>query len=363
MHCTQADVVNNMQNLSGVKLTNITDNPNALKSGDSVFVRVLAKEGSGQFIVSFAGKKMSVFSERNLDIGSAFKALVTIANGKVFLTPQTDSQNAKNVFNLNSDTLMQLKNFLQDLGLPNDMLSLKIIQYFQSSGMSFNAKLASKARSIGLKFPGRENEATEIALFLEQKGIDANIETVMQLLGVLYGGQQQFHHNQNDDSAEPANNSANNKTVLDQLYENPQDILTKEVGLLAVLNHTYVNSQHWIILPFEMMGNESELNGSVRLLLDLEQKTVKKMVIFANLTSQNQSIVLYCKKCCVENKDGYDIQFCFNKKDSSQNEKQLVAMLKNLLPKNIHFEVSYNAELLESIFTIDSTISFVQVDA
>ncbi len=359
--------VNNLQNLSSVQLTKISDNPNALKTGDSVFVRVLASEGNGQFIVSFAGKKMSVFSERELDVGTAFKAFVKITNGKVFLHPQNESQNAKNVFSVKeSETLIQLQSFLQDLGLPNDLISLKIIQYFQSSGMAFNVKIANKARAIGLRFPGRENQATEIALFLEQKGIDANIDTVMELLGLLYGDshQQSPRHNQSDDTDEIFEKKERDTILLDSLYENSRDIFTKEVGLLALVNHTYVNPQHWVVLPFETMGKNAELNGSIRLLLNIDKKTVEKMVIFANLTGNNSFVVIYCTKSIIQNKSDYSLQFCFSKKDEFQNEKYFVDMLKNVLPQNMSFDISYNVELLENnVFTNDSTISFVRVDA
>ncbi len=356
----------NSNNLSSVQLTKISDNPNALKNGDTVFVRVLAKESTGNYIVTFAGSKLHVSSERQLEVGSAFKALVTITDGKVLLTPHSESYNPRQTFSLqHTDMLPQLKIYLQNLGLPLDSISLKIVQYFQSFGMSFNYTIAQKARAIGLKFPGKEDEATEIALFLEQKGIAADIETVLELLGVFYGSPtgNNLQHNSNSESLDK-NKIDSEESLINRIYDNVQDILTRECGLLALLNHHYVNPLHWIILPFETLDEEKNITGSIRLLLDIDKKTTEKIIIFSNFTRNKSNVVLYCNKGTILDKTGYSIQFCCNGQDGFQNEKKLVELFRSVLPKNILFDISYNSELLSnSVFTSNSSISFVQVDA
>ncbi|HAO30620.1 MAG TPA: hypothetical protein DCQ43_04635, partial [Treponema sp.] len=50
----------------------------ALKTGDSVFVRVLQNKGNGSYLVSFAGNRFEVQSERSLEVGQSFPALLKV---------------------------------------------------------------------------------------------------------------------------------------------------------------------------------------------------------------------------------------------------------------------------------------------
>ncbi len=371
--------------VSSVQLTNITSNPNALKNGSNVFVRVLAKGQGGEYLVSFAGNKFNVYSQKELQTGNAFRALVTIKDGKVFLSPQSQGNQSVQKFSAtNSESISNLTGLLQDLGLKSDGISLRLVQYFHSSGLSFNMKLANKARAIGLHFPGKEADAAEIALFLEHRGISADVDSVMELLGVLYGEDRNGSNSSSDNSKEQSDSE---ETSVDQdnekveenmddaegegenhvtsLYANPKHVAQQPEGLLTFVNHNRQNPLHWIILPFEYGEDERKIIGSVRILLNYTKKSSEKLVISAFFCGKNYKFVVkYRGEGDATNRQRCVIQFCTDRNDTSYDTNKLCDLLASSLPKSLNCDITYAEDLLhDGIFTLDSLISVVQLDA
>ncbi len=367
---------------SSIQLTKINSNQNMLQNGESVFVRVLSKGKAGEYIVSFAGNKFSVFSQKELQTGTTFRALVAIKDSKVYLTPlETNTHRAVQKFSTgDSQALTNLSNFLQDLGLKPDTISLRLIQYFQTAGLTFNAKLAEKVRTIGLQFPGKEDEASEIALFLEHKGIQANTDTVVTLLKILYGdgsGNSEREDKDDEEQDEPSEenrieNTAINfeekddylmhESLLHVMYENALNIPNKNGNLLTYVNHTNISDNHWIILPFEYGGDNHKITGSIRLLLNVSKKNTEKMVIFAFLGGKNYKVVVNCEsEGDIEQR--YSIKVGTDCQDSGKNPKRLCDILSLCLPRDINCTVSYSEEIFDdAIFALESLISVVKLD-
>ncbi len=378
--------MNSAQGLSSIELTKMTSNPKALQDGSSVFVRVLSKGDGAAYTVSFSGSTFSVFSQRELQTGSAFRALVNIKDGKIFLTPQAESTNTVQKFSVSTqESISQLQTFFHDLGLKSDVVSLRIVQYFQSAGASFNMKLANKARAIAQKFPGKEDEAAEITLLLEQRGVNADMDTVIEVFNSLYGGnreQGEFEDEENestsnDDSEIVVDDTQVRKNtwddeqsedldVLKNIYSNPESVIQKETGLLTFINHVRTNPLHWIILPFEYGENGREITGSIRILLNYDKKTTENVTIYAFFCGKNYKFVVKYKSKVdgsVSKQQG-TIQFCSEQNESEQNEKVLCEMLKTCLPQDFNFDVSYSKELAnDGLFTLASHISVVKLDA
>lgn len=362
-----------------------------LKEGSSIFVRVLSAGKGGQYTVSFAGNRFEVFSQRTLEAGSAFRALISIKDGKVFLSPeslygkaQADSA-VQRFSSFSSDTSGRLSAFLQQMGLPIDSISLRLVQFFQEAQVKFNFRLAEKARAIGLRFPGREEEAAEAALFLEQKGINADMDTVMELLDVLYGGKEKENQNKNhandtetpEDDIISTHESATqvshyptekppppikNANFLDNLYENSIAVLNGETGLLTLINHYHSNPLHWLILPFDYQENEKTIYGVIKILLDINKKITKKMIISAYLCSTTYVFLIeYTGNIKSTNKKSWTIGYCSQPKKQTE---QIEALLKSFLPESMDFSVQYRKELAESVFfTLGAEIPLVKVDA
>ncbi len=372
--------------LSSIQLTKMGSNENTLQNGSKIFVRVLSQARGGEYIVSFAGSRYTVFSQKQLQPGTAFSAQVTIKDGKIFLSPENSSnQKSVQTFLLsNAESLSKLSGFLQELGLKSDSMSLRIVQYFQASGISFDAKRASKARSIALQFPGNEDDAAEIALFLEQKDISADVETVGALLKVIYsndfGGSgkkkdESAHSNEENkvlDDVQAIDEKSENQEkddygdtpILSQLFENATDALGKEKGLLTLINHHATNPSHWIIIPFEYGVEKTKIAGVIRMLLDLDKKSTEKMIISAFLGGKNYTLMVkYTCEGEASNKQRCEIKFCSDTPESIQSQHKLCDLLRTCLPQDLHCTVEYSEKLLGAgIFTVDSIISVVKLD-
>lgn len=160
----------------------------SVREGALLFVRILQNQGGGKYLASFAGGRFLVKSEAALKAGETFRAQVKIANGKLLLLPQNGGGKifgAKPIsvqnFNFQSP---EAGAFLSNFGLGADDVSQKILQFLMQSGAKLDSALMKKARRLAAKFAGREIEAAESALVLEQKGFDSEdfLEEILDLL-------------------------------------------------------------------------------------------------------------------------------------------------------------------------------------
>ena len=132
-----------------------------LHDGSVVKARVISKEKSGFYAVSFAGHKFRVQSQKTLLPGQVFKAQIFVKDGKVFLKEVLES--AKNsgleTFNLkNFDSSNPgLKNMLVKLGLPVIPESLRLIQFALEMGIKIEP---SKLKTSLLR--GQKSEKKDI---------------------------------------------------------------------------------------------------------------------------------------------------------------------------------------------------------
>lgn len=202
----------------------------SVREGDFLFVRILQNQGGGKYLASFAGGRFLVKSDALFKAGETFRAQVKIVNGKFFLLPQNgdgkiSGASAISVQNFNFQS-PEASAFLASLGLPADGVSQKILQFLMQSGARLDPALMKKARRLAAKFAGRETDAAESAILLEQKGFDSDdfLEEIMDLLG----GDFQKGENENsreENSGEKSNeNSAEKKADFnsenDAAFEN-----------------------------------------------------------------------------------------------------------------------------------------------
>ncbi len=361
---------------------NISPHTSTLKNGSTVIVQVLSKGKGNEYSVRFGGNTISVYSQKQLHVGTSFKAFVTIKNGKVFLSPQAEKNTSaiQKISSGGAEAVEKLSGLLLDLGLKSDSISLRTIQYFQSTGLTFNIKLALKARTIGVQFPGREEDATEVALFLEQRGIHADADSVMGILGVLDGGNSEYNDSneepdgdedqedcidtQQDDVGEE-NEGSFDINLLNFLYDDSANTYKNKEGLLTYVNQYCTKNPHWLILPFEYEEKANKVTGNIRILLNFTKKNTEKMVISAFSSGRNYKFMIKCEdKGDTAKQQRYDIRFCLDKNDTSQTSQQLCDMLSSCLPSDVDFDISYSDELLsDGIFTLSSTISVVKLEA
>lgn len=300
--------------------------PGGIAEGSSVFVRVLAAEDGGRYTVSFAGRRFSVLSRQALGIGSAFRADVKVEKGQVLLVPRRlspfsaafpeggstgDAEGVRRFSSLHEVGGEKLSAFLEQLGLPFDDVSFRSVQFFQENGIRFDGRLALKARAIAKRFKGREEDAAEIALFLLQKGLEADENMVLYLLDIL-NGKQNSNENSSGSFSELAQNEGGSAgDFLPFVYENASKLLSLPFGLLSFLNHYKNEDKHWLILPFEYCINSTKFTGVIRLFLNLEEKKTEKILISAFSLVKNYYFVLSFKgKTNKDNKIRLDVDYC-----------------------------------------------------
>lgn len=322
--------------------TGNADKAPALHEGDTVFVRVLSQQGKNRYAVSFAGQRFNVFSQRALASGASFSAAVKIKDGSILLVPQnrayllsSETNAVKHVSFMEADVSGRLSAFFEQALLPADDISLRLLQFFQENGLRFNVRQAQKARTAALRFAGKESEAGEAALFLLEKGIEPDEQTLGELLDVLYGssehggrdgdgteqdgqgddgcpnennstssgkhsGQRHAFDDSSDEADDTASSCGANNTASDDflhklssLYKNTDECLALPCGLLSFVNHYKTNCKHWVLLPFEYDIGDKSFNGVIRLLLNIQEKKLEKIGISAFSSVKNYFFMVH----------------------------------------------------------------------
>lgn len=267
-------IVQSQSALSGVQQN--------LREGDFVFVKTLKNLGGGKYTVSFAGGRFDVMSERALREGQTFRAQVSFAGGKVLLTPvQTGAQGGAA--------------FLQSMGFAADGLAQRIMQFLAQSGSRLDPALMQKVRRASLKFKGRETEAAESALVLEEKGLDSESAALEKLMDLLDGGgdfgQGQDGSQGQEGGGRDGNGSQNGEAAQDQNDGGRDDLQDQDAAALEGRDFLRaVNGKKgWAFFPYEFLGS----GGMIRMYLDREKNAAEKMIVNYKSSGANFYFAVY----------------------------------------------------------------------
>lgn len=364
----------------------------ALQEGSLVTVKVLSQTGGG-YTVSFAGRRLMVQSKQSLAIGKSFIAQIRFNNNIVELVPQKNARLLKKGLNhysqLGADA--RLITLFEQLELPADTVSLRILQFLKESLVPFNKKMAKKARDMGKLFTAAQEDSAEISLLLEEKGIFATKEQCKTLLKLL---NRQFedkeaqtehsndttqnlwqeenfshadsHRNQNEDTApKPKSIQKINDNFLTFLYTNANFLETfHKNGLLTIVNHLSQGNIHKVILPFNGCINApikgQQLKGTMRFFLNKAEGSLHKVAVSFGFGSKTYYFMIYC----FGKKEQWVVQFCVSPTASEQEQGVLQKYLTDFVPKNIPIIVKYDKNLETSgFFSGDTAIPLVDLDA
>ncbi len=277
-----------------------------LSDGDRIFVRVLDKEGYSQgmnrYTVFAGGVRFSVGSRDSIHIGDNFHALVHIGkDGGVELERLAAALNVESNVEFN-ETLTRsdfLNNLLFSMGLPRDDISLRVLLFMFQSGIRLDSSLVSRARTIGLRFPGREKIASEAAAILIENGIEPSDEKIREILSLVlsdYGnpgsdGRQKKGGNQlGDENSGQKDEKSEDGNFLRRIYKTHEP---DKAGLLTYLNQVAKDRKHWIFLPYEWDSPSGAADGMIRLLLDLDSRRTEKIQINCKINSTKFFFVIY----------------------------------------------------------------------
>ena len=316
-----------------------------LREGGFVFVRVLGKTPEGKTLVSFAGQRFAVETMKNAKIGQTFKALIKVENNRILLVPQKEASTVTQ-----QERLSQL---FASMGLPQDAVSEKMLQYMRQNNRNYTPAQLRKLRKLAERFSGKKTQAAETAMYLEDKGIDATEEEISLLLDLfLKGGHKPV-------SPDDTENSAENIPILEQLYYNPQEALKNKPGLLTLANHTVTGEKHWLVFPFQKTLKNSQCSGTIRILCDIMNKKAEKTYITAFFEG--------CQYCFTfSDTDPYNeiltLEYAVRPTLSSLQKEKAEELLRNCITiNNREINIEYRENILQDLFA-DSTEPIKTVD-
>lgn len=274
------------------------NNAKLLKTGDSVLVRVISDKQNGKYEGSVAGVKITLNSKNPLKVGSTFVANVNIKNGKLEIIPKQDfisiEQNQGELEILQNEKIFEL---LENLGLPQDSISLELLKQMKQLDMSFNLDVLKKFHQISLKFKGKEKSASQMLLLLLKKGINANDEELLQLLYELEGDFENF--------------------------EKEQKSQNEKFSIIKKINQ---KNGDWKFFPFEIVKlNQNEVFGSGCIKIFFENEILK--ILNLNCKYQNKEYLFNVE---YENKNVKTVRFFVSPND---DEKKSLEKLKSLFCK------------------------------
>ncbi|MBO4546495.1 MAG: hypothetical protein J5700_02850 [Treponema sp.] len=299
-------------------------------------------------MVSFAGGRFAARSAQSLVEGQTFRAQISLQGQSVALKiaggQGLQAQGGEALVKAFDAMSPEAREFLAALGLPADSVSAKILQAMIQQGAKLDSRLMQKVRRAALKFAGREAEAAEAALALEEKGIDCESAALDQIMDALEGGEadgqpdQDGQEGQNGSQGQESDAAGQNgqesgaadwRQILgevkrffcfaENLAQNGAlfdgDPSQQKVDALAVFNHLRGGGQGgqkgWVLFPFEYgvanapKDEQAQGKGTLRLYLDYEKRSLEKMAISFKSVCANLFFVVY-----LENKKVRKIVVC-----------------------------------------------------
>lgn len=343
-----------------INIVNSSNSPNVLKDGNSVFVRILNQtDNPNKYIASFAGNLFEITSKEKLLPGTSFKATIKLQGKTLYLIPAKldDTKNIENqISKLDAKSFtennQQISNFLKNLNLPQDKVSLNLVQYFQQHQSKLDIpqikKSRSKAKNI-LSKNSHNSKQTEIS------------ENDLSNLSQLDVDITQKGFSLSDEQLEKLSKALN-------LFENPEEN-TKSTDeeknnakeFLSLINQVKNKNSnfHWILLPFEIKIGDILYFGNIRHLINLEDKKLQKTHIFcSNDKTKYYFMIYYSYK---DEKSFKQIKYF---SEPNNNSKDILLLKEFFSNSQDIIDIDFSSEAkMQGLFTEDLPITIVEFNA
>lgn len=343
-----------------INIVNSSNSPNVLKDGNSVFVRILNQtDNPNKYIASFAGNLFEITSKEKLLPGTSFKATIKLQGKTLHLIPAKldDTKNIENqISKLDAKSFtennQQISNFLKNLNLPQDKVSLNLVQYFQQHQLKLDIpqikKSRSKAKNI-LSKNSHNSKQTEIS------------ENDLSNLSQLDADITQKGFSLSDEQLEKLSKALN-------LFENPEEN-TKSTDeeknnakeFLSLINQVKNKNSnfHWILLPFEIKIGDILYFGNIRHLINLEDKKLQKTHIFcSNDKTKYYFMIYYSYK---DEKSFKQIKYF---SEPNNNSKDILLLKEFFSNSQDIIDIDFSSEAkMQGLFTEDLPITIVEFNA
>lgn len=353
-----------------------SENGPHITNGSEVKGRVLSDNGNNSYTVSIAGHKVNVQSQVKMFPGETFSAKVQVKDGTVLLAlVKTSAAESGIVSSLTANSNGSILTadalaFLQSLGLPGDSHALKLIQFMIQMGMKIDVQTARKALLLSKVFNGKEVDASQIAVLLEEKGMLISSEIVA---AVMNGKNKEERKKNPEENEAKAGSQSDGEIPLEELkmlvkdyFKSVDGAATKnDEGILTLFNSLKrnrtdknSNDSRWIILPFEWP--ERKINGDIRLFTAGDFGDLQKIVINCEKNVKKFIFGVYFNKHKLEK-----VRFSSNSTLVARNKGQYEALLKDILNRSSGFnsvkEVVFQQDFgLEGFCAEDEVISRVR---
>jgi len=324
-----------------------------LTEGSSVPVRVTRGLGGGRYEGFVAGVKVSFSSERALKTGDTFSAIVSGRDGKIILTPQSQTgailQNID--FQMNEMTSNRLASLLQSAGLSSDILSSSIFQMFTQTGLKLDSQMLSRIRSLALRFSGKEKSAAEILVLLAEKGLNADEDEIKELLLQLSGD---LSWDDSEEKGQKNQSNQNQKKLINRIngaegawYIFPFELVQYEGGMIASENAKSVLGSGNLRLLFD--------SGKILKLMNLDCRYNGKRYLFSLVYESGR-----CKNVRFNVSEGdYSNTGNYNQKDIADKLKKMFIAADmsgiNISEAEIS-DIEGNASGLENFYTFGGVV-------
>lgn len=367
-----------MQNIHSVQQSvHVSQNGNAaVREGSVVQARVLSSQGSSSYVISVAGQKLAVKSEAVLVPGQTFTARVHVKEGQVQLALVKGSELKGEVFqkfssqSLAGPSSQAFSNLLSSLGLPSTAEGVHLLQYAQQLGLKLKSPVLYQAQKTGSQFSTREEEAAQVALGLDSRGLASTYYAVDAVFSGMNGSSHGKDSEKSKKDKKDAEITAGSKSALESLIV-PDDIrsyfdslsdasVENDAGALTVFNQISTKSASeelsgsWFLFPFEW--DYASYGGVIKVFCSLKEKKLHEIVIDLKNHCHKWCFVLYFRSNSV-----HTLRFS---SDSAHDGFSFADMLRQFVLQhkaleNITIE-EVDSEILKGFCPEDSQIGFVR---
>lgn len=285
----------------------------SLKNGDIVSAKILSVKAGGFARIFFNG---SIFEGRisgNLKEGDALKMRVVIEGGRVLLVPESE----------NLGETRRSETVFSKLGLPKNELTSAVLSFLTSSASRLEEGHINKLLAFLKDIKKDKAKAVFAGGLLESKGIEPDEAVFNRVYALIFGDEDEAGSRQKKDKPDggafayaDADRAGGRSAQKDS--ERSDSFDAEDLALFEMLNHTRSNGMHWIVIPFKkdfsVAGNktyektaasnlEKKITGSLSLLLDLNLKTCRNIVLRCKV--QNEAWLFSIKdKVCTFMQEG-----------------------------------------------------------
>ena len=365
-----------------ISITKTSISNNVLKDGNSVFVRILNTTNTpNKYIASFAGNMFEVTSNTRLLPGTEFRATLKLNGKSLQLIPQKNIEklqveNTIQKFDIKTfdENSSQINNLLQNLNLPQDKISLNLIQFFQQHQIKLNIPLIKKSRAKAKNsisknekiqnFEKSQEKLAELDLSMELKGFSLSEEELVNLLqnfstDKILKLSNNLQNNEETENQQDRNKENSDSSFLDEIYIQDDILQNRKNGSLTLFNHiiTDKSNLHWIILPFELTIRDILYFGNIRLLLNRDEKKLQKTYISCSNQHTKYYFMIYYES------EGTNKRTHIKYFVEPSKQKSDIELLRTIFNDNKQIKIEFSEDAKNSnLFTEDIPIICSEVN-